>query len=164
LHVLVSWISYKGTKDDGKIGAIVTSSNEGYVELEITSPIDSTSKVRPGKGLNFPDSDLNLPSITSEDINNLDFVVKHATAVAFITLLRYSLQPRIAKVWCTDCEGTIASLQNNASGKPTWILSRIWRLITPLPTPSHPPSSAIFRAVFEMIKRDGGAFTFNIWL
>ena len=39
--------------DDGKIGAIVTNSpsNEDYVELEITYPVDSTSKIRPEKGL-----------------------------------------------------------------------------------------------------------------
>jgi pyruvate kinase len=69
--------------DDGKIGAIVrSSSNEEYIELEITSPIDITAKIRPEKGLNFPDSGFNLPALTSQDINNLDFIVKHATAVA----------------------------------------------------------------------------------
>jgi pyruvate kinase len=52
--------------DDGKIGAIVTSSNEDYVELEIISPVDSTSRIRPEKGINFPDSHLNVPSITPE--------------------------------------------------------------------------------------------------
>ena len=70
--------------DDGKIGAIVTNSpsNEDYVELEITYPVDSTSKIRPEKGLNFPNSSFSLPALTSQDINNLDFVVEHATAVA----------------------------------------------------------------------------------
>ena len=47
--------------DDGKIGAIFTSSNEDYVELEIISPVDSTSRIRPEKGINFPDSDLSPP-------------------------------------------------------------------------------------------------------
>jgi pyruvate kinase len=55
--------------------------DEVYVELEIISPVDSASRIRPEKGINFPDSNLNVPSITSEDTNNLDFVVKHATAV-----------------------------------------------------------------------------------
>lgn len=48
---------------------MLLSSNEDYIELEITSPVDGTSKIRPEKGLNFPDSALNVPSITSEDIN-----------------------------------------------------------------------------------------------
>ena len=54
--------------DYGKIGAIVSSSsNEEYIELQINSPTDS-SKIRPEKGLNFPDSALNIPALTSEDI------------------------------------------------------------------------------------------------
>ena len=66
--------------DDGKIGAVVLStSSEEYIELEITSPMEGTSKIRPEKGLNLPDSALNLPALTTEDIKNLDFVVKHAT-------------------------------------------------------------------------------------
>lgn len=66
--------------DDGKISSIVRSSNDGYLELEILSPSDTTAKIKPEKGLNFPDSNLNLPALTSEDIDNLDFIVKNATA------------------------------------------------------------------------------------
>jgi pyruvate kinase len=92
--------------DDGKIGAIVTSSNEDYVELEIISPVDSASKIRPEKGINFPDSDLNVPSITSEDINKLDFVVKHATAVALSFVHRpqdlYDLRNALDKIGHPD--------------------------------------------------------------
>jgi len=88
--------------DDGKIGAIVLSSNEDYIELEISSPVDSISKIRPEKGLNFPDSALNIPSITSEDINNLDFVAKHATAVALSFVHRpedlYDLRNALDKI------------------------------------------------------------------
>jgi hypothetical protein len=54
-------------------------------------------------------------------------------------------------------EGTIANIQDNESGKPTWILSGVWRLVIP-PfeiTSSHQPTSAIFRAHFEMIKTNG---------
>jgi pyruvate kinase len=100
--------------DDGKIGAIVTSSNEDYIELEITSSADSTSKIRPEKGLNFPDSDLDLPSVTSEDINNLDFVVKHATAVAlsFVHSPRdlYDLRNALDKIGHPD-RGVVAKIE-----------------------------------------------------
>lgn len=67
--------------DDGKISSIVRSSNDEYLELEILSPSDTTAKIKPEKGLNFPDSNLNLPALTPEDIDNLDFIVKNATAV-----------------------------------------------------------------------------------
>jgi len=55
-------------------------------------------------------------------------------------------------------EGTIANIQDNESGKPTWILSGTWGLIIPEPsevTSSHQPTSAMFHAHFEMIKTNG---------
>ena len=39
-------------------------------------------KIKSHKGLNFPDSNLNLSAITSEDIKNLKFIVKYANTVA----------------------------------------------------------------------------------
>jgi pyruvate kinase len=66
--------------DDGKISSIVRSSTDEYLELEILSPSDTTAKIKPEKGLNFPDSNLNLPALTSEDIDNLNFIIKNATA------------------------------------------------------------------------------------
>jgi hypothetical protein len=54
--------------------------------------------------------------------------------------------------------GNIASVQNNASGKPTWILSGQWDLAIPHPlkiNKTNPPNAAIFNAGFEMIKTDG---------
>jgi pyruvate kinase len=66
--------------DDGKISSIVRSSTEQYLELEILSPSDTTAKIKPEKGLNFPDSSLNLPALTPEDIDNLNFIVNNATA------------------------------------------------------------------------------------
>ncbi|MGE5661763.1 MAG: pyruvate kinase [Ignavibacteriales bacterium] len=67
--------------DDGKIGAITRSSTEEHLELEILSPSDTTAKIKPEKGLNFPDSNLNVPALTSKDIDNLEFIVNNATAV-----------------------------------------------------------------------------------
>jgi hypothetical protein len=55
-------------------------------------------------------------------------------------------------------EGTIANIQDNESGKPTWILFGTWSLIIPEPsevTLSHQPTSAMFHAHFEMIKTNG---------
>jgi pyruvate kinase len=68
--------------DDGKIGSIVSLVNDEYLELNIIHPSDTVGKIKSNKGLNFPDSNLNLSAITSEDIKNLKFIVKHANAVA----------------------------------------------------------------------------------
>jgi pyruvate kinase len=67
--------------DDGKIEAIVRSSNEEYLELEIISPKGMTAKIKSNKGINFPDSSIRMPALTPVDIKNLDFVVKYADMV-----------------------------------------------------------------------------------
>ena len=67
--------------DDGKIDATVVSTNDQYLELEITYPSDKTAKIQSDKGLNFPDSNLDIPAITPQDIKDLKFIVKKATAV-----------------------------------------------------------------------------------
>jgi len=66
--------------DDGKISSVVRSLTDEHLELEILSPSGTTAKIKPEKGLNFPDSNLNLPALTSKDIGNLDFIVNNATA------------------------------------------------------------------------------------
>ena len=68
--------------DDGKIGSIVSSVNDEYLELKIIYPSDIIGSIKSHKGLNFPDSNLNLSAITSEDIENLKFIVKYADTVA----------------------------------------------------------------------------------
>lgn len=68
--------------DDGKIGAKVISAKNEYLELEIIYPSHIAGKIKSNKGLNFPDSNLEIPAITSQDIENLKFIVKNATAVS----------------------------------------------------------------------------------
>jgi pyruvate kinase len=67
--------------DDGKISATVVSVNEQYLELEVTAPRGIPARIRPGKGLNLPDSTIDLPALTVRDREDLVFVVKHANAV-----------------------------------------------------------------------------------
>jgi pyruvate kinase len=67
--------------DDGKIAAVVRASRSEYLELEITSPRGIPARVRAEKGLNFPDSQIDLPALTAQDQEDLAFVVKHASAV-----------------------------------------------------------------------------------
>jgi pyruvate kinase len=67
--------------DDGKIEALVRSSNEQYLGLEIISPKGITTTIKSNKGINFPDSSLKMPALTPDDIRNLGFVVEHADMV-----------------------------------------------------------------------------------
>jgi pyruvate kinase len=67
--------------DDGKISATVISVHERHLDLEVTAPRGIPARLRPDKGLNLPDSAINLPALTPRDRDDLLFVVKHANAV-----------------------------------------------------------------------------------
>jgi len=67
--------------DDGKIAATVVAVQEHYLDLEITAPCGIPARIRSDKGLNFPDSLLNLPALTARDRGDLSFVAEHANAV-----------------------------------------------------------------------------------
>ena len=40
-------------------------------------------RLKPGKGVNFPSTELDLPPLTSKDFRDLDFVAEHADLVGF---------------------------------------------------------------------------------
>jgi len=67
--------------DDGKIAAVVRASRDEHLELEITAPRDIPARIRAEKGLNFPDSPIDVPALTEQDRRDLLFVVTHASAV-----------------------------------------------------------------------------------
>lgn len=59
--------------DDGKIILRITKvdSNQEWVEAEV----EFGGFLKPNKGVNFPDTDLSLPSLTEKDLNDLDFIL-----------------------------------------------------------------------------------------
>ena len=67
--------------DDGKISAVVKASRADSLKLEITAPRGIPARIRSEKGLNFPDSTIDMPALTAQDRQDLAFVVKHANAV-----------------------------------------------------------------------------------
>ena len=88
--------------DDGKIEAVVRSSNEQYLELEIISPKGTIAEIKSNKGINFPDSSLKMPALTPDDIRNLGFVVEHADMVGLSFVHRpedlYNLREILSKL------------------------------------------------------------------
>jgi pyruvate kinase len=68
--------------DDGKLGGEVISATPDALRIRITEPASGArKKLRAGKGINFPDTDLDLPSLTEKDLEDLEFVVEHADIV-----------------------------------------------------------------------------------
>lgn len=69
--------------DDGKIGGKIVETTKDHVAVRITKANPKGGKLRAQKGINLPDSALNLPSLTEDDLENLPFVVEHADVVGY---------------------------------------------------------------------------------
>ncbi|MDX5419669.1 MAG: pyruvate kinase, partial [Hymenobacteraceae bacterium] len=68
--------------DDGKIEGVIMEVNKGALLVKITQAKESGSKLLHDKGINLPESKLQLEGLTQQDRKNLEFVVKHADAVS----------------------------------------------------------------------------------
>ncbi|MCB2017666.1 MAG: pyruvate kinase [Hydrogenophaga sp.] len=67
--------------DDGRIGAVVRKASRRQLELEIVQARATGEKLMADKGINFPDSQLDLPALTDKDIQDLQTAAKHADLV-----------------------------------------------------------------------------------
>ncbi|MFN2424498.1 MAG: pyruvate kinase, partial [Cryomorphaceae bacterium] len=67
--------------DDGMIEAVVVSKTPNAAKLRITKCYKS--KLASEKGINLPDTKLNLPALTDKDIENLPFVYENADIVGY---------------------------------------------------------------------------------
>lgn len=89
--------------DDGKIGAKVKSLSPQGVLLEVNHAQAKGEKIRADKGINFPDTVLNLNPLTSKDLQDLDFIANHADIIGYsfvqqatdIELLQLELKTRL---------------------------------------------------------------------
>ncbi len=69
--------------DDGTIGGVVMGKRQGLLELRITQAGLEGSKLRAEKGINLPDTQLRLPSLTPDDLASLPFVAQEADIVGY---------------------------------------------------------------------------------
>ncbi len=67
--------------DDGRIGGVIRRIAGQGVEVEITQARDSGEKLVADKGINLPDSQLDLPALTDKDMADLNTVAKVADMV-----------------------------------------------------------------------------------
>jgi pyruvate kinase len=69
--------------DDGKLGAVIERVAPWGLVARVTAATDRGLKLKPEKGLNFPDSDLDIDALTEKDRADLAFVAAHADAIEF---------------------------------------------------------------------------------
>ncbi|MDJ0760785.1 MAG: pyruvate kinase [Woeseiaceae bacterium] len=68
--------------NDGKISGVIDSVDDTSLAMTVTKAKPTGSRLRGDRGINFPDSDIRIPPLTSTDEENLEFVVKYADAVS----------------------------------------------------------------------------------
>jgi pyruvate kinase len=91
--------------DDGKAAGRVVAKAAGRATIEIYAAREKGVRLKPGKGVNFPSTELDLPPLTSKDFRDLDFIAEHADLVGFsfvqriedIELLQDHLKARAPK-------------------------------------------------------------------
>jgi pyruvate kinase len=88
--------------DDGKIGGVVREVTPERATVEITQARPAGEKLGAGKGINLPESDLRLSSLTNQDLEALRFIVKNADIVGYSFVRREAdvreLQARLAEL------------------------------------------------------------------
>jgi len=101
--------------DDGRITAEVEKVDDAGAWLRVTRTAPEGDKIRSGKGLNFPDSELALPALTDKDLRDLDFVAGESDLVGYSFLRDAADMDRLA----TELEtrgvgdmGRIAKIEN----------------------------------------------------
>jgi pyruvate kinase len=67
--------------DDGRIGGVIAAIEADWLEIEITQARAGGEKLAADKGINLPDSRLELPALTAKDIEDLASVVREADLV-----------------------------------------------------------------------------------
>lgn len=67
--------------DDGRIGGVVRNVSADELEVEVTQARDVGEKLVGDKGINLPDSALNLPALTEQDVQDLATVAELADMV-----------------------------------------------------------------------------------
>jgi len=68
--------------NDGKITGLISSVDDDQLEITVSKAKPTGSRLRGGRGINLPDSDIRLPGLTSADKQDLKFIVDHADAVS----------------------------------------------------------------------------------
>ena len=68
--------------DDGKIRGRILGVTPDRIQVEITAAARGAAKLKAGKGMNLPETDLDLPALTEKDAEDLAFAAQHADIVA----------------------------------------------------------------------------------
>jgi len=88
--------------DDGKIGGTIVSTGANKITVEIAKASPKGTKLYADKGINLPDSELQLSALTPEDVARLPFFARYADLIGYSFVRRPSdihlLQSELTRV------------------------------------------------------------------
>jgi pyruvate kinase len=92
--------------DDGKIGGVIRHVTDDWLEVEITQAREGGEKLIGDKGINLPDSELDLPALTDKDLQDLAAVAQEADMVGLSFVQRtddvYLLREQLDRLGRSD--------------------------------------------------------------
>ena len=105
--------------NEGRIRAVVEKSIKEGLVIRVTDAREKGEKFRAQMALNFPEADLHISPLTTQDLENLDFIVQHADIVGYsfvqtpedISLLLSELDVRRARFKRKEKLGLIAKIE-----------------------------------------------------
>jgi len=104
--------------DDGKIGGTIESVSDEEIAVAVTDIRARGAKLKAGKGINLPDTDLHLAALTAKDFNDLAFVADNADMVNLSFVRRPadidSLQQELLRLDAADL-GIVLKIENVAA-------------------------------------------------
>jgi len=101
--------------DDGRIGGVIRHVQREEVHVQITVAREGGEKLAADKGINLPDSTLELAALTAKDLEDLDFVARHADLVGLSFVRRVGnierLQEHLSRLDAGDV-GIVLKIEN----------------------------------------------------
>jgi pyruvate kinase len=102
--------------DDGKIDGHIVSNNGDEIVVEITRAGFAGVRLRPEKGINLPDSQLDMAPLTQKDLADLEFMVDRTDIIgmSFVRTARdvAYLQEKLAELGAAHT-GVVLKIENN---------------------------------------------------
>jgi pyruvate kinase len=104
--------------DDGRIGGVIRHAYSDEVQIEITVAREGGAKLAADKGINLPDSTLELAALTAKDLEDLQFVARHADMVGLSFVRRAAdieqLQQHLTRLDAGDL-GVVLKIENRTA-------------------------------------------------
>jgi pyruvate kinase len=102
--------------DDGKIGGTVTGNDGDIITVEIIHTNLKGGRLRAEKGINLPDTDLDIPALTDKDLADLESVVRFADIIG-LSFVRnpedvFSLQDHLTRLGANHL-GVVLKIETN---------------------------------------------------